>query len=156
MGAGKKRIFKAVLQRGSGGGGGVFVVIPFDVEKEYGKKNLIPVNATFDGVPYRGSIASLGRGPCLIVVKAIREEIKKGPGDTIDVTVAPDTAVRRATLPADARAVLARYPTEKAAFARLSYSHQRELASWIDQAKKKDTRITRIEKTLVMLRKPRK
>ncbi len=107
-------------------------------------------------MPYRGSIANLGRGPCLIVVKAIREEINKGPGDTIAVTVALDTAVRRAKLPSDARAVLARYPAEKGAFSRLSYSHQKELAAWIDQGKKQETRISRIEKMLVLLRKPLK
>jgi hypothetical protein len=156
MRAKPKRIFNAVLRKGRGAGGGVFVLIPYDVGQEYGKKNLIPVNATFDGKPYRGSIANLGRGPCLIVVKAIREAIGKGPGDSIAVTVELDTAVRRVRLPADARSILARHPAEKTVFAKLSYSQQRELAAWIDQAKKPETRASRVEKMLNLLRQKRK
>jgi hypothetical protein len=84
--------FKATLQ--DAGGGGVFVLVPFDVEKEYGRKNLIPVNVTFDGEPYRGSIANMGNGPCLPLLKSIREKIGKQAGDTVSVMVELDDKPR--------------------------------------------------------------
>jgi hypothetical protein len=40
-------------------GGGAYVAIPFDVEQAFGKKR-VPVNATIDGVPYRGSLVLMG------------------------------------------------------------------------------------------------
>ena len=52
------------------------------------------MQATFDGVPYRGSLVYMGvfradGTPCPIlgVRKAIREQLGKGPGDAVTVTV---------------------------------------------------------------------
>ena len=42
--------------------GGAFVEIPFDVEKAFGKKR-VPVRATIDGEPYRGSLVARGKKP---------------------------------------------------------------------------------------------
>ena len=106
--------FKAELL--SAGGGGVFVRVPYDVEKEYGKKNMIPVNATFDGEPYRGSIANMGDGHCLIVLKGIREKIKKEVGDFINVTVEHDTAPRKIEIPAYLKTLLNKNKAEKIYF----------------------------------------
>jgi hypothetical protein len=45
--------FTAVIQ--DAGGGGVFVEVPFDVEKAFGSKRP-KVKATIDGIPYRGAL----------------------------------------------------------------------------------------------------
>ena len=96
----KKYKFKATIQSGIGGGAGV--VFPYDVEKEFGVKGKVPVKATFDGVPYAGSLVKCG-GPehMLGVLKAIREQIGKGPGDTVEVVVWKDDEVRTVEVPAD-------------------------------------------------------
>lgn len=64
-----------------------YIEIPFDVEKEFGKKRVF-VTATFDGVEYEGSIVRMGT-PCHIIGirKEIRVKIKKQPGDMIKVTI---------------------------------------------------------------------
>ena len=36
-----------------------YVVVPMDIRKEFGQGRL-KVNATFDGVPYSGSIVNMG------------------------------------------------------------------------------------------------
>lgn len=66
---------------------GAYVEIPFDVKEVFGKGR-VPVNATFDGVAYQGSIVRMGT-PCHILGlrKEIRAQIKKQPGDTVHVTV---------------------------------------------------------------------
>lgn len=141
--------FKAKLI--SAGGGGVFLKVPYDVEKEYGKKNMIPINATYDGEPYRGSIANMGDGHCLIVVKAIREKIKKEIGDFVNVTVEHDTAPRKVELPDDVKKMLSKNKAEKTYFDSLAYTHQKEYVKWITDAKREETRIARLQKMLTML-----
>ncbi len=118
--------FKATLI--SAGGGGVFVHVPFDAEKEYGKKNMIPVKTTFDDEPYDGSIANMGGGPCLIILKSIREKIGKQAGDMVTVTVEQDATPRKEELPNDMKALLNKNKIEKEFFNSLSFTNQKEYA----------------------------
>ena len=66
---------------------GAYVEIPFDVKAVFGKGR-VPVNAAFDGVPYRGSLMKMGT-PCHIlgILKEIRKQIGKQPGDIVHVTI---------------------------------------------------------------------
>ena len=78
--------FTALLKKVEGIDG-AYVECPFDVREEFGKGR-VKVSATFDGVPYNGSIVKMGL-PCYIlgVRKDIRAKIGKQPGDTVEVTV---------------------------------------------------------------------
>lgn len=138
------------------GGGGVFLRVPYDVEKEYKKKNMIPVKVTYDGEPYQGSIANMGDGHCLIVVKAIREKIGKQPGDFVDVTVVHDTEPRKVEIPADIKSLLNKNKNEKKYFESLAFSHQKEYVNWITAAKREETRQARLEKMIGMLKEKKK
>lgn len=66
---------------------GAYVEIPFDAKETFGKGR-VKVHATFDGVPYDGSIVQMGT-PCHILGlrKDIRAQIGKQAGDTVCVTV---------------------------------------------------------------------
>ena len=66
---------------------GAYVEIPFDVKAVYGKGR-VPVNATFDGISYQGSLVKMGT-PCHIlgILKDIRRQIGKQPGDIVHVTL---------------------------------------------------------------------
>jgi Domain of unknown function (DUF1905) len=82
----KKYKFKAKIE--SGHGGGAYVLFPYDTEKEFAAKGKVPVKATFNGVPYSGSLIKYGNPLHMLgLLKSIREQIGKGPGDTIDVVV---------------------------------------------------------------------
>ena len=66
---------------------GAYIDIPFDVEKEFGKKRVF-VRATFDGYPYEGSIVRMGTLNHIIGIrKEIRKIINKQPKDIIRVTI---------------------------------------------------------------------
>jgi len=72
---------------------GAFVEFPYDLKAEFGKGR-IKVHATFDGVPYDGSIVNMGvknadGSICYIIGirKDIRAAINKQAGDTIKVTI---------------------------------------------------------------------
>lgn len=87
-----EHLFRATIER-SGDMDAAFVVVPIDIRKEYGKGRL-KVDATFDGVPYSGSVVNMGvkdadGNICYIIgiTKAIRMQIGKSFGDIVDVTL---------------------------------------------------------------------
>ena len=127
--------------------GGAFVPVPEEVVEALGGKGRIPVRATFDGIAYRGSIVSMGGQQVLGVLKAIRTELGKGPGDGVRVTVELDDQARTVDVPDDLREALATAALSDR-FGSLSYSHQREYVTWIAEAKRPATRARRIAETV--------
>ena len=133
-------------------GGGAYVLFPYDVEKEFGTKARVPVQATFDGVPYRGSLMKYGHAQHMLgILKGIREQIKKQPGDTVQVELQRDAATRTLTVPPELEKALKQAGLQ-GFFDSLSYTHRKEYAQWIAEAKKEETRVRRVEKTIEMLR----
>jgi hypothetical protein len=146
----KQYRFKATIQPGIGGGAGV--VFPYDVEREFGTRAMIPVKSTLDGVPYAGSLVKYGpEGHMLGVLKSIREQIDKGPGDTIEVVLWKDEEVRTVEVPAEFESVLKKEGL-LASFEKLSFTHRKEYCRWIAEAKKEETRRARLSKSIEMLR----
>jgi hypothetical protein len=132
-------------------GGGAWVEVPGEVIDGLGGGGRIPVQATFDGIAYRGSIASMGGCMALGILKSIRTELGKGAGDPVTVTLQRDPAERTVEVPADLAAALEEAGLRKA-FDALSYSHRREHVNAINDAKKAETRARRIAKALEMLK----
>ncbi|TCC27554.1 YdeI/OmpD-associated family protein [Kribbella speibonae] len=132
-------------------GGGAWVEVPGAVVAALGGGGRIPVLATFDGVSYRGSIASMGGCMALGVLKSIRSDLGKGDGDAVTVTVERDTGERVVEVPEDLAAALADAGVREA-FDGLSYSHRREHVNAINDAKKPETRARRIVKAVEMVK----
>jgi len=85
--------YDAIIQSSDIGSGGAYVPFPYDIRAEFGKGR-IKVHATFDGIPYEGSVVNMGvkNADCSIcyiigVLKDIRKQIGKQPGDMVHVTV---------------------------------------------------------------------
>lgn len=85
--------FTAQIKASEVGKGGAFVEFPYDIKRELGKGR-VKVHATFDGIPYDGSIVNMGvkhtdGSICYIlgILKSIRQELKKNIGDTVEVTI---------------------------------------------------------------------
>ncbi|HVR22014.1 MAG TPA: YdeI/OmpD-associated family protein, partial [Candidatus Polarisedimenticolia bacterium] len=93
-----------------------------------------------------------GRHHMLGVLKAIREQIGKGPGDTINVEVWRDDVARTVEVPA---AFKKRMKEEGllSFFEGLSFTHRKEYCRWITEAKKEETRVRRLAKAVEMLKK---
>lgn len=147
----KKYAFTARIEPGPGGG--AFVTFPYNVEEEFGTQGNVPVQATFQGVPYSGSLMRCGGQVHMIgILKAIREQIGKQLGDRVDVQIWKDDVVRTVEIPADLAALLKK---EKLlpVFEKLSYTHRKEYVRWITEAKKEETRAARLAKSIAMLRK---
>ena len=66
---------------------GAYVKFPYDVRTEFGRGR-VKVLATFDGVPYEGSLVRMGTpGHILGLRKDIRAKIGNQPGDRVEVTL---------------------------------------------------------------------
>ena len=150
----KKHNFTATIQ--NAGGGGAFVEVPFDVEEAFGSKKP-KVKAMIEGVPYRGTLVRMGT-EChlLLILKSIREQIGKTFGDEIKVSVEADVEERVVTVPAELKRLFKSEQDAKVAFEKLSYTHQREYVTWINEAKKDETRQSRVAKTVERLKKGKK
>lgn len=134
------------------GRGGHFIEIPPEVVEALGGAGRIPVAATFDGVPYRGSIVRY-RGTTMIgVPKAIIAQAGASVGDMLGVVARNDDTPRRVEVPPELASLLRKDRVAKRAFEALSYSHQREHVNHITEAKKPETRIRRAERAVAMLR----
>ena len=148
MGESMPRAFDAVIEAGSGGG--AFVLVPFDVKEAFGSGRP-KVRALIDGHEYRGSIANMGRGHCLGIRKDVRAAIGKDVGDSVRIEVALDTAPRVVEVPDELRQALAGVPQAEARYDALSYTHRKEFASWVGEAKKQETRDRRAVKAVEMI-----
>jgi len=146
----KKYKFKAEIHDGRGGG--AFVFFPYDVEQEFGAKGHVPVQATFDGEQYRGSLAKYGSPQHMLgVSKAIREKLGKKAGDMLDVVLWKDEEERTVEVPPEFQKLLKKEGLLPS-FDKLSYTHRKEYCRWITEAKKEETRLRRLEKAVEMLR----
>jgi hypothetical protein len=146
----KKYTFTAEIKEGTGGG--AWIEFPHDVQAEFGVRGRIPVRATFDGVPYRGSLMKMGT-PCHIigVLKEIRRKLGKGIGNTVAVVIEKDEEERTVAVPPELQSALKKSPEARKRFEAMSYSHRREWAMYVDQAKGADTRLRRAGKVMEKL-----
>jgi hypothetical protein len=139
--------FRAELRSSGSGGGGHMVEVPDHVITKLGGKGRTPVTASLDGVPYRGSIVKM-RGIMMIgVTKAIMAEARVEVGDTLTIVVENDDGPRQVEVPADLANAFRGAKDARAEWDRLAFTHQREYAEVILDAKKPETRARRIEKT---------
>lgn len=145
--------FEATLLSSASSGAACFVELPWDLKATYGRGNLVPVHATWDGrVTYRGSLAMMGGERAILICRKDKlAELGKRAGDTVNVTVRLDRAPREVEVPEVLDQALDATAGARAAWSALSPSCQREYASWIGEAKKPETRAARLEKAIPMI-----
>ncbi len=127
------------------------IMFPYDIKESFGTKGQVKVKATFDGVPYRGSLANMGMGHMLVMRKDIRAQVGKSHGDTVRVTIVKDTEERVVEVPEALQKILDKNPEAKSFYDGLSYTNRKEYARWIATAKRPETKERRLAKTLEML-----
>lgn len=146
----KKYAFEAEIRAGRGGG--AYVEFPYDAEKEFGAKGRVPVSVTIGGVPEKSALMKMGM-PCHIlgVPKAIREQIGKGPGESVAIVLWKDETPRRFVVPAAFRTSMKKAGVREF-FDSLSFTHRKEYCRWITEAKREETRAKRLDKAIQLLK----
>ncbi|MCU0372473.1 MAG: YdeI/OmpD-associated family protein [Ignavibacteria bacterium] len=134
-----------------------YICFPYSVKEIFKTGGRIPVKAKFDGEPYSGSLAPMGKelGHILILVKAIRNKIGKKEGDSVRVEITEDKSERTVEIPPDFKKALSKNKSVKDTFDKMPYTHKKEYTGYILEAKKPETRERRIQKTIGMIEKYR-
>ena len=123
----------------AGPGGGAYVALPADAAQTFATTARFPVQATFNGVAYRGSTMPAGDGTFVLgVTKAVRSQAGAAIGATVHVVVERDTAERTVDTPSELLAAL-RAADLLDRFEAMPYSHRKEYAQWIAEARKDET-----------------
>jgi hypothetical protein len=148
-----KQVFQGRLTPRGPNGAWTFLIVPFDVAAVFGSRARVPVAGTINGFPFRNSLMPEGDGThAMMVGKDIQAGAKARSGDLVDVVMDIDRAERTVTLPEELAAALATDAQAAAAFDGLAPSHRKEYADWIGGAKKPETRVSRAQKALAMVR----
>jgi hypothetical protein len=111
-----------------------------------------PVRATVNGYSWRTSVARR-RGEFLL---GLNREVRKAAGveagDSVEVGIELDEAPREVEIPEALAKALAGDSKAKASYEGLAFTHRKEYARWIAEAKREETRDRRVVQALQMLR----
>jgi hypothetical protein len=128
-----------------------WVVVPLDARALWGEARP-PVAGTVNGVPFRGRLMVYDGVTVLGLTNAFRARAGIGEGEMVEVVMERDDAPREVEEPPALTAALERDEEARAAFDALAFSHRREYAQWIAEAKREETRERRVRQTLERLR----
>jgi hypothetical protein len=133
--------------------GGVFFTLPKRESAKFGVRGRVPVTGTIKGYPFRSSIFPMGDGTHYMAVnRAVRAGAGVAAGDRVRVVMETDEATRTVVLPPELDKALSKSKAARARFDKLSYTHRKEHAGWIESAKRPETRARRIEQVLAQLK----
>ena len=131
---------------------GAAVPLPMDPVTEFGRARA-PVTVSVNGnPPYRTTVAIYGGVGWIGVRKDQRAEYRVDVGDRIRLRVERDDQPREVVAPPELQRALDFDDKARAMYEGLSYTHRREYARWVAEAKRQDTRDRRAERAIEMLR----
>lgn len=130
------------------------ITIPFDVEKVFGAKR-VPVKVKINGAEHRSTIVKMNGKYVVGVPKIFREAAQVKAGETITVSLEKDSEKRTVEVPKDLAEALKKAGLTDV-FAKLSFTYQKEYVRYIEDAKREETRVKRIEKIVEQLISKRK
>jgi antitoxin component of MazEF toxin-antitoxin module len=141
--------FKTTLQKR---GPAAAVVLDDDQVNKVGEgARRFPVRATVNGYVWRTLVARMGGEFMVGLPREVREGADAHAGDAVEVTLELDTAPREVEVPEALAAALEGDSAAKAAFDGLAFTHRKEYARWVAEAKREATRDRRVAKALEML-----
>ncbi|HXD65698.1 MAG TPA: YdeI/OmpD-associated family protein [Solirubrobacteraceae bacterium] len=111
-----------------------------------------PVIATVNGYTWRTSVARMGGEFLVGLNKEVRTGAGVQAGDTVSLELKLDSEPRTVEVPAALAEALDADPEAKATFEGLAFTHRKEFARWIEEAKREETRARRVTQALDMIR----
>lgn len=143
--------FFTTLKGANGEGTWTYISVPARAMKTFAPRQRVPVSVTLGGQTYRSTVMPMSGEFCIPVRAEVRDAAGVAPGKRVLVRLALDEAPRTVPVPRYLGSALRRSGLRKA-FDRLSFSHRKEYVDWVTQAKRPETRKSRIEKMIVALK----
>ena len=140
--------FEARLERR---GRGCVVALPFDAREKLGAVR-VPVRITISAHTFRTTTMRYAGVDYIGLNREVRDAAGVNAGDTLTVELEHDTETREVDVPSELAEALEKNAAAEAAFEKLSYTHRKEYARWIAEAKREETRRRRLAKAVEMLR----
>jgi hypothetical protein len=112
----------------------------------------VPITVAIGDYRYRTTIVSMGGRFLFGVNSRQRQDTGLAAGDVVEVTIEVDDAPREVEVPPELQAALDADPAAKAAFERLAFTHRKEHARSVADAKAPETKARRVERVLEALR----
>jgi len=138
--------FTAALERMPSNLGWVIARIPLDVPKVWGTRGMLKVQGEINGFAFRTSLFPTGKGyHYLLVNKRMQAGANAAPGDTAQFRLEPDTAERKAVVPAELHRALSEDRSLRRWYDKLNYSIRKWIGDWISQPKSPSARVRRSE-----------
>ena len=128
------------------------IELPEDLVLSLGAGKRPAVRTEIEGVRYQTRVAVYGGRYYLGLRKDVVKAASLTPGKSVRLAIELDDQPREVELPPDLSQALTRSEDAKSAFDRLSFTHRKEYVRWVEEAKREETRRTRVEKTISMLR----
>lgn len=133
-------------------GAGHAASLPFDPKQAFGRARA-PVRVTVAShESFRTTVAIYEGVGWIGFRKDLLAKMGLSVGDQVDLLVELDEEPREVEIPPELAAALNSDPEAAAVFGALSYTHRREYARWVAEAKRDSTRADRAAKSLRRLR----
>lgn len=145
--------FEAAIEESNGAGR--WVRVPADVVASFGSRRPA-VLAHVNGVAYRSRLSVYGGETYLGLRKELRDQLHAGVGDIVVIDLEVDDEPRVVEEPPELASVLASDVAARAAYDKLAFTHRKEYARWVGEAKQQATRDRRAAKAVDMLAAGRK
>src|SRR3954447_12455846 len=101
-----------------------------------GGAKAFPVAATINGHTWQGRVSRMGGEFLLGMSKAVRGAVQAEAGDEVAVRIVLDDGPREVEVPPALAAALAGDPEAKARYDALAFTHRKEFARWVAEAKR--------------------
>lgn len=134
--------FKTEIFTGGGNTAGFW--IPEEVVTSFNKGKRFPVVVNINGYKYKNTVASYDGKFAIGLAIEHREKSGLKVGDKVEVELTLDDQPRIVEVPKYIQDELNKDHKAKEIFEKLAYSHKKEYVRWIEEAKKEETKMSRL------------
>jgi len=149
--AGKRIEFKVILMKAQDSQA-TGIIAPKQVVDFFATRGRVPVRGTINGYAFRSSLMPMGGCHMMAVNKSMREGAGVKAGDRVEVVMERDLEERTVVAPPQLKKALAKQKKAQANWDKMSFSHKKEIARWIAEAKQEETRARRLAKAMEILK----
>jgi bacteriocin resistance YdeI/OmpD-like protein/uncharacterized protein DUF1905 len=147
----KKLRFQAKIE-GKEAGVVAAITPPVDVTEWFGTRARVPIRGTINGFPFRSSLMPCGTLRMMPVNKFLCQGVGVMPGDTVDVVMERDEEARTVEAPPELKKELAKSKKALERWEKLAFTHKKEMAISICDAKQEETKKRRLAKVMQVLK----
>lgn len=147
----KKLRFREKIQ-GKEAGVVAAITPPVDVIEWFGTRGRVPIRGTINGFPFRSSLMPMGGCHMMPVNKTLCQGAGVKPGDLVDVVMERDEDERTVDAPPELKKELMKNKKALERWETLSFTHKKEMAASISDAKQDETKKRRLAKVMQVLK----